>query len=480
MKHIRTKLILTYIGLTVFVLVAVSILSSIELDSYFRSWITDDLETRADVILESLKNLQVGNQKEFSDHLRTISHSGGVRVTLIAADGSVIEDSEILDENLLQVENHLMRPEIQQAARFARGTDIRQSATVGIEYLYLAKRLQRPLFIGVSKSAEYLRLSIPLIELQKVSDEIHLKILIAGIFVLILVIGVSILVSYRISKPMIEIARKAETIHTGNLDTTIEITSKDEIGQVAKAFNEMVERLKMDITQLKKLEQVRSQFLGNVSHELRTPIFALQGYLETLLDGAIDDPNVNRDFLEKAHSHAIRLNALLNDLIDISRIESGEMKMSFRYFNLKEFVDSVCADFQSMAEVKKITLALNPAIDPVLQVLGDRERLTQLLTNLIDNAIKYNQTGGQVTIIARELDNIIWIDVVDTGVGIADEHLSRIFERFYRVDKERSREAGGTGLGLAIVKHIIEAHGGKVEVRSELGKGSTFSVSLKK
>jgi two-component system phosphate regulon sensor histidine kinase PhoR len=240
----------------------------------------------------------------------------------------------------------------------------------------------------------------------------------------------------------------------------------------------MVDRLKTDIVQLRKLEQMRSQFLGNVSHELRTPIFALQGFLETLLDGAIDDPNVNRDFLEKAHSNAMRLNTLLGDLIDISRIESGEMQLSFRYFDVRDFIDSVIADMESVASAKDITLNVQYGTDPSQQVMGDRNRLVQVLTNLIDNAIKYTQNGGTITVGTRTEGENVWIDVTDTGIGILPEHLSRIFERFYRVDKERSREAGGTGLGLAIVKHIIEAHGGKVEVRSEAGKGSVFSFPV--
>jgi len=168
----------------------------------------------------------------------------------------------------------------------------------------------------------------------------------------------------------------------------------------------------------------------------------------------------------------MRLNTLLKDLIDISRIESGEMRMSFRYFALGDLLRSVVDGMRPVAEARSISLIAAPDAFLPRQVVGDKDRLTQALTNLIDNAIKYNTPEGTVSVAVRDGTDRFWVDVVDTGVGMSAEHLPRIFERFYRVDKERSREAGGTGLGLAIVKHIVEAHGGQVEVRSEPGRGA--------
>ena len=279
---------------------------------------------------------------------------------------------------------------------------------------------------------------------------------------------------------MVEIAQSVQRIRSGNLEEHIAITSRDEIGQVASAVNELVDTLKSDTHRLTKLEHVRSEFLGNVSHELRTPIFALQGLLETLLNGALDDPTVNRSFLEKAQSNATRLNTLLTDLIDISQIESGEMRMSFRYFHVNEFLDAVAKDFHHVALQRKVTLTLTMESDAKTQVYGDRDRLRQVMDNLLDNAIKYNRDGGSVTISSTENESRVEIRVVDTGVGISEEHLPRIFERFYRVDKDRSREVGGTGLGLAIVKHILEAHRSTIAVESLQGNGSTFRFTLKK
>lgn len=240
----------------------------------------------------------------------------------------------------------------------------------------------------------------------------------------------------------------------------------------------MVKKTQNDIANLKKLEQVRTEFLGNVSHELRTPIFAMQGYLETLLDGALDDKKVNRSFLQKANQHTINLSNLLNDLIDISMIESGQMKMSLRYFNISEFLHGLLTEMQPHANKKGIELRTS-TIPNDLQLFGDKERLRQVMNNLIMNAIKYTE-NGYVEIGVIEDKNKANIYIKDTGIGIASDDLARIFERFYRVDKDRSREMGGTGLGLAIVKHILEAHGSKIEVESEIGKGTEFSFPLKK
>ena len=268
-------------------------------------------------------------------------------------------------------------------------------------------------------------------------------------------------------------------ISAGDLSVQLPETGAVELRQVSVLTNQIVGNLKADIGKLEKLERVRSEFLANVSHELRTPIFSIQGFIETLIDGAIDDPKVNREFLQKAYEHSERLNTLLNDLIEISRIESGEMRMSFRYFNISEFLKNVVDEMRPKAEKKSIKLSTTVGSNELL-VLGDKDRLRQVMSNLIDNSIKYTDEGGAVEVGVIELRNSARVYVRDNGSGIGKEHLGRIFERFYRVDKDRSRKVGGTGLGLAIVKHIVEAHNSKIEVRSELGKGSEFGFLLKK
>jgi len=301
----------------------------------------------------------------------------------------------------------------------------------------------------------------------------------AGLFIFAVAAALAIVASRSLIRKVTEMSEIATEIRKGSLERRIPVSSKDELGALAENLNGMVAKLNEDITRLRKLERVRSEFLGNVSHELRTPIFAMQGMLETLAQGALEDKEVSRDFVERALANTRRLNTLLGDLIEISRIESGEMKMSFRYFDLTEFLRTTIAELVPTARQKNIELTIEGEKEEV-QGFGDKERLKQVMVNLIDNAIKYTPAGGRIAVTCREEGNGVRITVRDTGVGIPAEHLPRIFERFYRVDRERSREAGGTGLGLAIVKHIVEAHGSNVEIESEVGRGSTFSFSLRR
>ncbi len=249
------------------------------------------------------------------------------------------------------------------------------------------------------------------------------------------------------------------------------------VAQTATAVNRLADRAAHDIEEMRRLERVRSEFIANVSHELRTPIFSVQGYLETLLDGAMDDPAVAIPFLEKAYHNAMRLNVLLNDLIDISRIESGELKFSFRYFDIVDLITELVHTSEIRARQANVTVTYSH--DDARSVYGDKERLSQVLTNLLDNAIKYNVDGGSVNVVTRGADSGVRIEIADTGIGIPEQHLSRIFERFYRVDKDRSRAVGGTGLGLAIVKHILEAHDAHIDVSSKAGHGTQIGFTLR-
>ncbi|MCK9409831.1 MAG: ATP-binding protein [Bacteroidetes bacterium] len=253
--------------------------------------------------------------------------------------------------------------------------------------------------------------------------------------------------------------------------------SSDEFQQLSESFNAMLDSFRADIVQMKKLEGVRSEFLGNVSHELRTPLFSTQGLIETLLHGAVDDKKVNRNFLKKALNNIERLNLLLEELIDISRIESGEMKLRLRYFDIVSMITSTVAEMQNYAEQRNVVLSMT-GINGTMDVYGDRERLRQVLVNLIENAIKYSEKFSRVTIRLSKQPDRVEITVEDNGIGIAPQHLPRIFERFYRVDKGRSRNVGGSGLGLAIVKHIVEAHGSNIKVESEVGIGTRFTFTV--
>jgi two-component system, OmpR family, phosphate regulon sensor histidine kinase PhoR len=284
-----------------------------------------------------------------------------------------------------------------------------------------------------------------------------------------------------------KIVEYSEAVSNGATSARIDIepTELPVMRRAHEAVNRLAAKPLQDLQEMKRLERMRSEFLGSVSHELRTPIFSVQGFLETLLDGALDDPGVRRQFVERAYSNTVRLNTLLTDLIDISRIESGEMRLSFRYFPIVPLVREIMQNLESTLEVQHITLAFDSHIAEDTDVYGDRDRLAQVLTNLLDNAIKYNLLNGIVTVVLETVRDgkgvaEVRVSVHDTGIGIPQEHHSRIFERFYRVDKTRSRAVGGTGLGLAIVKHILEAHKSLILVQSAPNQGTTISFTLKR
>ncbi len=232
-----------------------------------------------------------------------------------------------------------------------------------------------------------------------------------------------------------------------------------------------------EVTRLKELENIRQEFVGNVSHELRTPLSLIKGFAETLLDGAKDSPEQATRFLQKIDKHADRLLFLIEDLLTISRLESGHVALNFQEVNLRDLVQRTFEDFASRAAARKTTVENN--IPETTVIWADADRLQQVLFNLIENAIKYGKAEGRVIISAREISaDKTEISVADDGPGIPAEALPRVFERFYRVDRARARETGGTGLGLAIVKHIVQAHGGEVRVQSELQKGSAFFLTI--
>ena len=235
--------------------------------------------------------------------------------------------------------------------------------------------------------------------------------------------------------------------------------------------------LEKEIEELKRMENYRREFLGNVSHELKTPIFSIRGFTETLLEADPDDEATRCAFLEKILRNADRLANLVRDLTEISRLETGELQMQPAPFDLSVLVRDVLESMEALAAMRRVSLrCCIPESLP--RVLGDRERLRQVLVNLVDNAIKYNNPGGYVEVRLEEQDGSVRVAVVDNGIGIAPQHIPRLTERFYRVDRSRSREQGGTGLGLAIVKHILNAHRTRLEIESTPGQGSTFAFRL--
>ena len=241
-----------------------------------------------------------------------------------------------------------------------------------------------------------------------------------------------------------------------------------------------VEEQKQEMEKQKIWAEYRRNFMGDVSHELKTPIFNIQGYIETLLDGAVDEPHINRHFLQKASKNVDRLQTIINDLETISRLESGDSMLELRAFDIKKLVEEVFEELEIKAAARNVALIFKEGAQQGFKVKADREKVHQVLINLVHNAIKYGKNNGYIKLSFYDMERQILIEVADNGAGISKEHLPHLFDRFYRVEKSRSRNAGGTGLGLAIVKHIIEAHQQTIHVRSSVEMGSTFGFTLEK
>lgn len=283
---------------------------------------------------------------------------------------------------------------------------------------------------------------------------------------------------YRRIKLIYKIIRRSKTSipdkrHLPQGDNPILDGVEQEVTQWAESQQDEIETLK-------GLEAYRKRYIGNVSHELKTPIFSIQGYIYTLIDGGLYDENVNMKYLERAAFNVERLLTIVQDLEEISKLESEDLILDIQKFDIKALVKEVFNDLEVNARPRHITLAFKEGADKSYMVMGDREGIRQVLTNLILNSIKYGIDNGVTKVSFYVMDRQILVEVSDNGIGIEEKHLKHLFDRFYRVDKSRSRESGGSGLGLSIVKHILEAHNQSVNVRSTTGKGSTFGFTLDK
>jgi two-component system phosphate regulon sensor histidine kinase PhoR len=324
-------------------------------------------------------------------------------------------------------------------------------------------------------------ISIGVIYFLITNDLSESLVLFLGVFTISLTIFYVLVQRFIFSK--LRILRKA--IQYLNSDTIsylkiLQNPNKDIIFQVSEQVFDFAKDSRYKIDELQKLAEYRKQFLGNVSHELKTPIFSAQGYIHTLLDGALEDSKVNRLFLERASKSMDRLVALVNDLTALSYLQGNEHPLNKTEVNLQDAIEETFEMCNSNEKNKKITLHIKKKSTPDPLVLADEDKIKQVFINLFENAIRYGKKNGVVSVGFYEIDDLMVIEVSDNGYGIEEEHLPRLFERFYRTDQARSRHQGGTGLGLSIVKHIIEQHGFKISVTSKINQGTTFSFMLER
>jgi two-component system, OmpR family, phosphate regulon sensor histidine kinase PhoR len=286
------------------------------------------------------------------------------------------------------------------------------------------------------------------------------------------------------------IVRKIQPIYKTIHDTQARKLKQNIKNEAADDFNiiettgltvaEWAQQKRKQIEDLKKLEKYRKEYIGNVSHELKTPIFSIQGYILTLLDGGVNDPAINIKYLEKADRAINRMISIVKDLEEINKLETGELRLEIQNYDIIEQLKEISEAQEILLSDRKASIIIDNKKNKPFLVKADKKRIHQVLTNLIVNSIKYGKQGGITSVSFYDMEPNLLIEVSDNGYGIEDEHLDRIFERFYRVDKSRSREQGGTGLGLSIVKHIVEAHGQSISVKSKVGEGSSFAFTLEK
>ncbi len=296
---------------------------------------------------------------------------------------------------------------------------------------------------------------------------------------IVLAAMLSLFLSRSLVRPILEINKAAQDMAGGQYDRQVHIKTNDEIGMLADSFNKLSGELQDKIAELERLDQTRRDFVANVSHELRTPLTIIQGFNEALLDGMAKTEEDKKRYLTNIHHEILRLRRLVDDLLDLRRLEIGQIKVQFVPVDIVKLIERVADVIKPLAREKGIAFEHNSS-NVSLTVNADADRLYQVLINLLDNALRVTKRGGKITVDVQEKSDVINISVTDTGPGIDPNEIPLIWERFYKVNKSRTRKGSGTGLGLAISKKIIELHGGTIEVSSELGKGSTFSFKIPK
>jgi two-component system, OmpR family, phosphate regulon sensor histidine kinase PhoR len=462
--RIFLKLILTVTCVLAVALVVADVLTSRVAEQSY-------IDTLRRELTERSRTLALQPEADLRSAVREYARAGQARVTLVAPDGAVLADS---DADPDRMENHRGRPELRAALEGREGSSIRLSPTLNIRFLYVA----------IPAGYGAIRLAVPLSRIDAQVSRVREQVLLATGLAFLPAVLIAAILARQYSRRLGDIIRYAGKLTTGDIDTRLRAQGRGELSILARELNEtgeklhgMLQQLQHERAELERLERFRKEFLINVSHELRTPLASIQGYAETLLDGALQDPEHNARFVGIIKQNAERLGSLVADLMTLSRIELGSQKLAVSPFPVCELLRQAVESLRPLIAKKGIGLHLDLAPEET-EALCDSEAVHQILCNLMDNSLKYTPEGGELRLGARVTGALVELSVADTGAGIPKQDLPRLFERFYRVDKARSREMGGTGLGLSIVKHLVKAQGGEVSVESEVGRGSRFSFTL--
>ncbi|MDD5455582.1 MAG: ATP-binding protein [Candidatus Margulisbacteria bacterium] len=411
-----------------------------------------------DVLDKHIRYIESTLNQVNKETLNRYAKNFGIRITLIVEDGTVIYDTS---QNPLLMENHGKRPEVVAAKNGKLGINVHKSRTLRRTMLYAARQ----------NGSLTVRTSLPVDNIKQQVNYAILRLLL----IYILATGVILLMVFKLTKTMTDPLNKLlKTIENFSLEENIsykQSAGKDEIAMLTTSFNDLIGQIKQNLGKLRQLENVRKEFIANVTHELKTPLTAITGFIETLEAGALHDPEYNRRFLQIIKDNVERLTLLVNDILSLAKIESG--RVDDEKINLTEILKELMEDLDLRTN-KRIEFYTS---HKKMEVLANRESIYSAFQNYIDNALKFCPEG-KITISLTKEDQQAFFSVQDHGPGIAKKYLPRLFERFYRPDKTRSRNTGGTGLGLAIVKNTVEKYGGIAGVESIVGKGSRFYFSL--
>jgi two-component system phosphate regulon sensor histidine kinase PhoR len=584
-KRLLWQLYPSYLLITVISVMGVTWYASSSLRQFFLGQTASDLEARARLVEKQIEECLDPPDEKCVDLLcKKIGRRASTRITIILPSGKVIGDSR---EDPAKMDNHVDRPEFMQALTGPSGNSMRYSRTLEKNMMYVGIPVR-----ANEQTLAVVRTSIPVTAIDVALKEIQIRIAGAGLVIALFAAALSLIVSRRITRPIEELRKGAESFARGDFQCTLPVSESEEIGGLAEAMNEMARQLHErintiigqrneiegvlcsmiegviavdmdervlsmnnaavrmfgcnaseaqgrsiqeivrntvlrefvtdtlssekpverdvvlssngdlflsghgtllqdaqgkqigalivlnDVTRLRRLEEIRRDFVANVSHEIKTPITAIKGFVETLREGAVKNPDDAERFLGIIEKHVERLEAIIEDLLSLSRIERGTEREENELVenSVKDVLDTAIQVCEVGAVARKIDIELSCPENLFAKM--EPRLLEQAVVNLLDNAVKYSNEESSIRVEASQGEGEIILSVRDEGCGIEKKHLSRLFERFYRVDKARSRQLGGTGLGLAIVKHIAQAHGGHVNVESTPGKGSTFSIYL--
>lgn len=448
------------LGAAIMVLIIIILVSlGLAVDRLFTNFYDTQMREDSQEIAAHFTTMAKSGDTSSQEMIRTFAEFSDVKVFWVNAAGKILTLSGERQENLGFIK-------VRDTRRLLAGhpTEFQTSDVKGNRFYVVGKPIKVD---NSTRPAIYIVASM-----KKVDDSLQRLrnlLMISGLGAFLLALGMILIMSKLLSRPLLQMQQMTEKMAKGNWDARLQIGSRDEIGFLAYSINDLA-------ASLQRYRDTRRAFFSNISHELRTPVTYLQGYSKVLADGMIQSEKEKEQYLSIIYQESVRLEHLINDLFDLSKMEEGQLKLSMEWLDLKQIVTTAVQKVKLKAENKQLSLQMD-LYDRIPLIRGDRKRMEQVLLNLLENAIRYTESGSIHVRLMKQKGSTV-LSISDTGVGIPKNELPYIFERFYRVEKSRAREFGGTGLGLSIVKKYVEMQGGTVRVDSQIGVGTTFTLTF--